>query len=569
MSAPGHRTPLPARARFGEPRNRHREHRCRLKVNDGCSTEGTSRVKRYVIFAAAYFVAALCPNGDLQGQQFNQPGVRLVQQIAPVASKSPLLQYARPVATTNRPSSAIGPRVARLPALESSQPRVARIASGETPVVRSGHSYTASLEQRVLALESAWAESHNAETVAQPQAAGRPTVEIFGRMHLDGWSSFDDSPGIGFFENPVSGVDPENRIVFRRLRIGAAGDIFDNMLYKLEYDFGDPGAPAFKDVYIGFKELPVLGQVLFGNQKRPLGLDHLNSSRYNVFMERPLVIDAFNEDNRRAGIAAYGFSADEVLNWRYGVFLLENESTDGAIIGDSLQPSLNGRLAGTPWYDETSGGRGYLHLALAGMIARPDGDVTPADTNANEGRFRTRPEMRTTSRWIDTGPIAGADTYEILATELMFNMGAFSIVGEYQNTWLQRDGGVNLFFHGAYVYVAYFLTGEHQSFDRRTGTLGRVEPLENFFLVRRCDGETGHGWGAWQIAMRFGYLDLSDADIRGGDQRNVTFGLNWLWNAYARMQFNYIYGDIKDHAPAGGFTSGTFNGIGTRFMIDY
>ncbi len=151
----------------------------------------------------------------------------------------------------------------------------------------------------------------------------------------------------------------------------------------------------------------------------------------------------------------------------------------------------------------------------------------------------------------------------------MFNMGAFSVVGEYQNTWLQRDGGLDLFFHGAYVYVAYFLTGEHQPFDRATGTIARVEPLENFFLVRRCGGGTGHGWGAWQIAARFSYLDLSDADIRGGDQRNFTLGFNWLWNAYARMQFNYIYGEIKERGPVAGQTEGDYQILGTRFMVDF
>ena len=101
-----------------------------------------------------------------------------------------------------------------------------------------------------------------------------------------------------------------------------------------------------KDMYIGWDNLPVLGRLLIGNQKRPLGLDHLNSSRFNIFMERPLVVEAFNEDARRFGIAAYNVSDDQRYNWRYGAYALENMVDDGEIIGDSRQWSVNARQIG-------------------------------------------------------------------------------------------------------------------------------------------------------------------------------------------------------------------------------
>jgi len=47
------------------------------------------------------------------------------------------------------------------------------------------------------------------------------------------------------------------------------------------------------------------------------------------------------------------------------------------------------------------------------MFAKLDGDVFPEDINANEGRFRTCAELRSDSRWIDTGRIADTDWYEI------------------------------------------------------------------------------------------------------------------------------------------------------------
>ena len=347
------------------------------------------------------------------------------------------------------------------------------------------------------------------------------------------------------------------------------GDVLETMLYKLEVDYNNPGRPEYKDIYLGWKELPYNQTILLGNQKRPLGMDHLNSSRYNVFMERPLVVEAFNEDARRIGLAAYGYTDDDLFHWRYGVYSLENTSTDGRFIGDSLQMSANARLSSSPWYDHSSGGRGYLHWAVAGMYARPDGDRFPGETNNNDGRFRTRGENRSDQRWLNTGRIAGISDYEILAFETAVNVGALQVVSEFQANWTQRDGGSDLFFHGGYVQVSYFLTGEHQPYDRQKGIIGRVKPFENFFLVDRCKGGRGFGLGALQIAARYSYLDLSDDNILGGVGNNFTAGLNWFWTAYSKVQVNYIYGDIQEHADVGGFTDGTYNVVGTRFMVDF
>lgn len=472
-------------------------------------------------------------------------------------------------------------RVERLPDVDP-RPPAAPVSHRHAPAVE------APIAQRLTELENAWAKEKEAERAAAEAAevAARekdkyvyvppkePTFELGGRIHLDYWGFPEDTPGIGFFENPTTGVDPENRVAFRRIRLEFGGDIFETMLWRIQLDFNSPGEPEMKDVYLGFRNLPHNQQLLIGNQKRPLGLDHLNSSRFNVFMERPLVVEAFNEDARRTGIAMYGYSDDLIYTWRYGTYLLDNITTSGEYIGDSMQASGNVRLSCCPWYDECSGGRGYLHLAVAGMVARPDGDAAADDANANEARFRTRPEARSTNRWINTEPIVGARWYEIAAAEFMLNVNSWQFVSEYQTTWVQRDNntvgtGPDVNFHGAYAQLSYFLTGEFMPYNRKTSTISRVHPLENFFFVPTCDGCRGTGWGAWQIAARVSYLDLSDEDILGGDERNVTLGMNWYWTSHSKVQFNAIFGEIDQHAPVGGFTSGDFWIVGTRFMADF
>jgi len=159
----------------------------------------------------------------------------------------------------------------------------------------------------------------------------------------------------------------------------------------------------------------------------------------------------------------------------------------------------------------------------------------------------------------------------MIALEKVLNVGPLQFVGEVQNLFLQRNTGSNLHFWGGYAYLAYFLTGEHMPWERDSGTLGRPKPFENFFLVDRLSGGTGGGWGAWQVAARYSYADFSNDDILGGVGTSVTLGLNWYWNANARLQFNYIHGWIDDHSPvtAAMLTEGEYDIIGMRAMVDF
>jgi phosphate-selective porin OprO/OprP len=449
------------------------------------------------------------------------------------------------------------------PVIEPQSPLTGMVFQDEEPEEKTADERIAELEEAVKKLSE-----------PEDEPTEYPTLEIGGRIHFDSWWFADDSPGIGFFENPDTGADPEDRIYFRRIRLELQGKMSPTTIYRWQIDFNTPSEPEYKDVYIGFTDLPLFQQVIFGNHKRPLGLDHLNSSRYNIFMERPLVVEAFNEDARRIGASSQGSSKDEMYNWQYGVYLLENTTLDGEYVGDSLQASLNARFWSSPWYDETSDGRGYFHWAIAGMAADPDGDVSDVDSNANEARFRTRNEERSSMRWLDTGRIAGASSYEIAAVEAMFNAGPLQIVSEYQTNWTQRNdappgGGPDLFFHGGYVYVAYMLTGEHMPYNRRSGQLGRPVPFEDFFVVERCHGGIGSGWGAWQAALRYSHIDLSDDDIQGGVANDVTLALVWYFNAYTNLQFNAVYGMIDEHFPVGGYTDGEFVALGTRLRMEF
>lgn len=423
--------------------------------------------------------------------------------------------------------------------------------------------------------------NHLEETLGEFEEEGSQYLEtlarnsrrIFnGRLHLDTWQYPQASRGINAIENGSFAEDPQNRVLVRRARIGVRGTVAPgNMSYRLELEFSGQDGGRIRDAWLAWDDLPVLNTLRIGNQKRPYGLDHLNSSNFMTFLERPLIVDAINRGNRRVGLASYGGTPDLAWNWQAGAFNMVQIQDTNDIVGDKPQLEFAGRLANTAWYDDSSDGRGYAHFGLAGTVAFPDGRSLQ-----NQSRFRSVPEAQTASDWLDTGQISGADAYQLLGLESVFNVGPLQVAGEWMHIWMQREAGFgsNLSFHGGYISLSYFLTGEHIPWNRKVGMLGRVKPFENFFCVNSCDGSRGAGLGAWQVALRLSRADFSDDDIRGGVGENLTLALNWYWNANTRLQFNYLFGQIEDRRTTltNGMTpivSGDYQIMGTRFMIDF
>ena len=58
---------------------------------------------------------------------------------------------------------------------------------------------------------------------------------------------------------------------------------------------------------------------------------------------------------------------------------------------------------------------------------------------------------------------------------------------------------------------------------------------------------------------------VTDGNTYGLQGDALTIGLNWYWNANARMQLNYINGDITTNNG----DNGRYDIIGTRFMVDF
>ncbi|HEX6987549.1 MAG TPA: hypothetical protein VF170_19375, partial [Planctomycetaceae bacterium] len=115
-----------------------------------------------------------------------------------------------------------------------------------------------SLAERFEALAEEWEEYQAGLEEAAAAKKAEPTFEIGGRIHFDYWSFLDDSEGAHFFEHPDPGdpsfgTDPEDRFLFRRIRIEMQGDVPDLMLWRMQVEFSEPANPEIRDVYLGWE----------------------------------------------------------------------------------------------------------------------------------------------------------------------------------------------------------------------------------------------------------------------------------------------------------------------------
>ena len=120
-----------------------------------------------------------------------------------------------------------------------------------------------------------WKEGLNLATME-----GDLKLKIGGRLMIDWlWSSEDKE-----IRQDVG--EQEDGVEIRRARLYFSGLIYDNVEYKLQFDFAG-GDVDLKDAYLGLTDFP-LGKLRMGHFKEPFSLEELTSSKYITFLERAL-----------------------------------------------------------------------------------------------------------------------------------------------------------------------------------------------------------------------------------------------------------------------------------------
>lgn len=408
------------------------------------------------------------------------------------------------------------------------------------------------LAARVAELEKALADIKARDAAATKKAANKFSVNVGGRIYVDSVFFGQGAGSIAQFG------DAEDTVQLRSARLWAAGHGFDIFDYKIEVDFagrsGDDQQTTFKDVYMRVNDLPWLNQVQIGHFKEPLSMEELTSANNISLMERSL-LSAF-VPCRNVGIASYHSSQNERLTFAFGGFRDIGDHPP-YVADDDGGYAFTTRVTYLPWYDEATLGRGLLHLGLG---------YSYRDVDNPEQRIAARAETAVGPYIVDTSKFFGVEDYQLLNPEIAFVYGPFSVQSEYLAAFYNRSGFDDPTFHGAYVQTGYFLTGEQRLYNRKKGVFERIKPIENFFRVRTGDGEVQTGWGAWELVYRYSWIDLDDMDVLGGTSSDHSFGLNWYWNPYMRLMFNYVHAQV---GPALNAQNADFNVFEMRAQVDF
>ena len=383
-------------------------------------------------------------------------------------------------------------------------------------------------------------------------------LKIGGRIMFDGWAYSDND-----YED-VTGVELLDGVEFRRLRLYNAGQIGKHVKFKAQIDFasagstGDSNEISIKDAYIDLVNLKDcfgcgFPNIRFGHFKAPFSLEELTSSKYITFMERALP-NAF-APGRLSGVMLHESWLGDQLNVGIGAFVEDTgDGEDGRWEQDGW--GLAARVAWTPWYDCDCKCNRWQIGASA---------WSRHDLEDDELRYRARPESHVTGyRPADTRTITGVDSALHWGVETVFTYGPWSIQAEYIVANLDAPTQNDPSFSGWYAYVSYWLTGECRPLKK--STLGRVSPCCDWLDEECCCK------GGWEIAARVSTIDLTDANVDGGEFMDYTLGINWHLNPNARVMWNVVFTDVDRGREANGRAIAigeSFLAFGMRVQVDW
>ena len=310
-------------------------------------------------------------------------------------------------------------------------------------------------------------------------------LDFGGRLMLDA----------AWFDSDASELDNDTEV--RRARLYVSGEVHEDWGFKVQYDFAG-GDVSAKDVYLQHKPTGIK----IGQFKAPFSLEEMISSNHITFLERAM--PNILATSRRLGI---GWSTSGRAN----------DASERAPHGEE-GPGVAARLTYTPLRNKQD----LLHVGASVAVEGP------ANAAADTSRFRARPEAHLAGRLIDTGTLSDVDQVTKFGLEGAWVHGPLSLQAEYLAGSTSRDNGQPDFdLSGYYLYASYFLTGESRPY--KDGVFGRVKPLADS--------------GAWELALRYSSLDLNDGSIQGGEEDNITLGVNYYATSHVRFMANYVFVD--------------------------
>jgi phosphate-selective porin OprO/OprP len=356
-------------------------------------------------------------------------------------------------------------------------------------------------------------------------ADGAFDFKLKGLLQLDGRFFADD------------GGTLNDTFLLRRLE-----PVFELSLGKLAYfkfqpQFGGDTATN-SDVYGELRFNPA-ATLRFGKFKTPLGLEYLQSTSGMSFSERgfPTELGA----GRDLGVQLLGEAFAGTTTW---ALAYANGAPDGrdAVSSDTdNKKEVAARVFVEPFKNRPGFFRG-LGFGIGATQGSKVGAANAATFNNTLPRYRSAGQNTIFTYVIPatgadvTNTVIAAGDHRRLSPQLHFYRGPLGLLAEYMSTEqeVSFNGVADTFEHTAWQVAAnYLLTGEESSYKG-------IRPNVPYVAG-------GEGWGAFEIGLRHGALDIDDdvfltyaspaASVSEATNTGIAF--NWYVTGNARISLDY------------------------------
>jgi phosphate-selective porin OprO/OprP len=261
------------------------------------------------------------------------------------------------------------------------------------------------------------------------------------------------------------------------------------------------------DIPVGAVKLSI------GKQKEPFvfemaGLSALLSQQERILL--PFFV------SRNTGVNFSGQLASDRMTWAIGVF---NDWLETGASFDGQSNNYAARLTGLASVSPDN--LNYAHLGVG---------LRHAGTHDGMIRFSGRPESNVADKYVDTGDFAANHASE-LSLEAVWQRGPFALQAEHVSAWVDSPAYGDPHFSGMYVTASWAVTGEARPYVRDLGYARGITPTGRF--------------GALELVLRYGHIDLTDAAIAGGVLDRWGLGINWWASAQWKLGLSYGDADLE------------------------
>jgi len=305
---------------------------------------------------------------------------------------------------------------------------------------------------------------------------------------------------------PFNGLNSNNSFYFNRARIGAVGNIpYDFSYYFMMEMSPKLGGPKILDAFITYKRWDPYLNISLGQFKSPFGLELSTPCQALHTVNRSEVVNQLASPFRDFGLLFFGstgelFGMQDLISYHFAI----TNGTGMNVMDDNKYKDYTGRLVVTPWEGLSFGGS-YRY------------GKQKAEVDEGEKQDSRR-------RW-------GAD--------ISFNK-------------------YNVLFQAEYI------DGYDLGSSEEGGGCGKSILLEDVDEFKKNGYMAMLGYMTpWSIQpiVKFESYD-PDADVNYNKQQDWTFGFNYWFNEWTRVQVNYVY-----RSEESGSTTETYNEIDNDFLV--